>query len=80
MWDSAVSVVVRGVTACFEWMGQLFDAVPGSWGSVFTVIVILMLSRFLLGPILGASFSGSSDKVKVARYRKEAKLRDKARE
>lgn len=64
MWNSAVAVVVDGIEAAFSWMGQIFEAVPGSWSTVFTVIVILILSRFLLGPLLGASFSLGSDKIK----------------
>jgi len=64
MWDSAVAFVVNGIGAAFSWMGQIFDAVPGSWNTVFTIIVILILSRFLLGPLLGASFSLGSDKIK----------------
>lgn len=80
MWNSVVDLIVTSVGACFDWFGSVFSAIPGAWNTVFTIIVIFILSRFLLGPVLGAAFTGRSDQAKIARYKKEKRLRDKARE
>lgn len=80
MWDSVVNIVVSGVLAGFDWFSQLMDAVPGAWGTVFTIFVILAVSRFLLGPILGVAFSGSSDRAKIKAMKHKNALRNKAKE
>lgn len=80
MWNSVVQIIVSSVTSCFSWFDRLISAIPGSWNTIFTIIVILILARFLLGPVLGVAFSGGSDKAKVSAMRKENKLRAKARE
>lgn len=79
MWNSVVNIVVTSVGAAFNWYGQIMDAVPGAWDTIFTIIVILILSRFLLGPILGAAFSGSSDQAQIRRMKHQNKLRSAAK-
>ncbi len=43
----------------------------GTWSLVFAGISIVLISRFLLGPILGFTASGASDMVKSRRRSKE---------
>lgn len=64
MWNTVVDIVVTAVLSCFDWLNALFDAIPGAWNTIFTIIVILLLARFMLGPILGAMFSVGSDKAR----------------
>ena len=80
MFADALGIVITGVTACFGWFDQLISYFSGAWSTLFTLFVIFVIVRFLLGPALGVTFSGSSDKAKVARYRKEQQLRNKAKE
>lgn len=79
MWNSVVNIVVTSVTAAFNWFGQIMDAIPGAWDTIFTIIVILILSRFLLGPILGAAFSGSSDQAQIRKMKHQNKLKEAAK-
>lgn len=80
MWNSAVNLIVEAVVSCFNWLEEFLSAIPGSWDTLFTIIVLFILSRFLLGPLLGAAFCSGSDQAKIARYRKENRLRNKAKE
>lgn len=80
MWNSVVNLLVSAITSCFSWFDSLMQAIPGAWNTVFTLIVIFILSRFLLGPILGVAFSGSSDKARIKQMRHENHLREKAKE
>lgn len=43
----------------------------GTWPLVFAGISMLLISRFILGPILGFTVSGASDMVKFHRRSKE---------
>lgn len=43
----------------------------GTWPLVFAAISIVLISRFLLGPVLGFTASGASDMVKSRRRSKE---------
>lgn len=63
MWDSVVSIIVTAVSVVFTWFDELMVSIPGSWTSIFTIIVIMILSRFLLGPLIGVTFAGGSDRV-----------------
>lgn len=38
----------------------------GTWGLVFSGISMLMITRYLLSPLIGYGHSGASDKVKKA--------------
>ena len=70
MWSTILDFFSSAINAAFSWFGQIMDAVPGAWSTVFNLIVIMILSRFLLGPLLGALFnpsSGSSDTSKRKR-------------
>ena len=78
MWNSAVKIVTDAVTACFGWFGDLLDAIPGSWDSIFTLIVIILISRSLLAPVLGFSFGVGSDTVKA--HKSKAEFRRRSRE
>lgn len=64
MWETVIDMLVTAVTAAFNWMSAFFNAAPGSWDALFTLFVIVILSRFLLGPLLGVAFGGRSDKAK----------------
>lgn len=63
MWNAIVNMILTACNAVWSWTEQLFDAIPGSWSTVFTVILICIISRFLLGPLLGTAFVGGSDKA-----------------
>lgn len=63
MWQFVLNLITSSVTAAFSWFGSILDAAPGAWDSIFTVFVILAISRFLLGPVLGVAFSVGSDKA-----------------
>ena len=67
MWNWAVNLIATGVTSAFGWLGSIFDAAPGAWSSLLTIFVILAVSRYLLGPILGMAFSGASDRARKSR-------------
>lgn len=43
----------------------------GTWPLVFAGISIVLITRFLLGPILGITMSGASDMVRKARRSKD---------
>lgn len=65
MWTSVVQIIVDSVSQAFDWFNSLILSIPGAWDTVFTIIVILLLSRFLLGPLLGAAFRvGQSDSAR----------------
>lgn len=61
MWNQIVNIVTSGVTACFTWFADLMNALPGAWDTIFTIVVIILISKFLLGPLLGTDFSAGSD-------------------
>lgn len=60
MIDQIVDFLTSAVSAGVNLSGQLFNA-TGTWPLVFAGFSIIMISRFILGPILGFTFSGSSD-------------------
>ena len=63
MWNFAVDIVVSAVSSVFSWFGQIMDAIPGAWDTIFTIIVILIISRFLLSPVLDFALHGGSDEA-----------------
>ena len=63
MWNSIQEIVIAGVIACFSWLDMLFSSIPGSWSTIFTLITICVISRFLLTPLLGFKFNSGSDKA-----------------
>lgn len=63
MWDFVLDLIYSSVVSAFNWFSSVLNAAPGAWDTIFTIFVILALSRFLLGPLLGVSFSGQSDKA-----------------
>lgn len=58
MWYDVLDMIATAVTSAFGWFGDILEATPGAWDTIFTLFVILVLSRYLLGPILGAMFRG----------------------
>lgn len=64
MWNSVVNIIVQAVSSCFSWFDQLMKAIPGAWNTVFSIVVILVISRFLLSPVLGSLFSRGSDRAR----------------
>ena len=79
MFAAATDVVITGIKACFGWFSQIMDAMPGAWSTIFTLFTIFVICRFLLGPVLGAAFSGSSDRAKIKAMKHQNKLKDAAR-
>ena len=63
MWSFVVDSLVSLFGSIFSWVTSIFNAIPGSWDTLFTLFVIFMIARFLLGPVLGFAFSAGSDKA-----------------
>lgn len=63
MIDQIVDFLTSAVTAGVNLSGQLFNA-TGTWSLVFAGFSIILISRFILGPILGFTVSGASDVVR----------------
>lgn len=80
MWNTILDFIYNAVVSAFGWFQQILDAAPGAWNSIFTLFVILALSRFLLGPLLGVSFSGQSDQAKIKSMAKKQRLSNSAKE
>lgn len=71
MWNTIVNIFV-GVTAqCFSWFDMFMREFDGAWGTIFTLITILVICRFLLSSIIGFTFSAGSDKVASSIRKKE---------
>lgn len=70
MIDQIVSLLRRINEAVISYVGTIFNA-TGTWPLVFAAFSIIMISRFILGPILGFTASGASDVVKSRRRSKE---------
>lgn len=62
MLNQCISVVMQGINLCFSVMQRIFDAIPGSWLFVLTFIIIIMIQKFLLGPL---GFGTASDTVRT---------------
>lgn len=78
MFVDALDIVITGVTACFGWFDQLISHFSGAWSTLFTLFVIFVIVRFLLGPALGVSFGVGSDHVK--RFKAGQEFRRSTRE
>lgn len=63
MWNSVLNVLIAAITSCFSWLDRLFNSIPGAWDTIFTLITIIVISRFLLKPVIGFVFSVGSDKA-----------------
>lgn len=73
MWNQVIDILFQGINAAFGWLGDIFASIPGSWDTIFTIIVIMILSRSILGPILGAAFNLGSDRVRRSSSRQNSK-------
>lgn len=65
MWNSVFSGVSSAVVSAWQWFDTLFDSIAGSWPFVEVTIVIFLISRFVLGPLIGFNGAGKSDSVKA---------------
>ena len=63
MWNTIVEYLIFLFSSVLSWLTSIFNAIPGSWDTLFTIFVIFMIARYLLGPILGVAFSAGSDKA-----------------
>lgn len=64
MWENVLNILIAAITSCFNWFDRIMSAIPGAWDTIFTLITIIVISRFLLGPLIGFVFSPGSDKVR----------------
>lgn len=64
MWSEISNIFIEVVEFHFSILNRLFNAIPGSYASVFTFISIALLCRFVLGPLFGAVFSLGSDRAR----------------
>lgn len=63
MFSTAVDICVTGINACFSWFAQIMDVMPGAWSTIFTLFTIIVICRFLLGPLVGVTFDAGSDRA-----------------
>lgn len=56
MWSEILLMFSNIINFVFNTFTTLFNAIPGAWDTVFTLIVITMVFRFILAPL----FSGGS--------------------
>lgn len=63
MWDFVIGLLVDSVMAAYSWFTDILNSAPGAWDSIFTMFVILVVCRFLLGPLTGSNIVGGSDSV-----------------
>lgn len=63
MWQNVLNILITAINACFGWFDRLLKSMPGSWDTIFTLITIIVISRFLLKPLVGWTFSVGSDKA-----------------
>lgn len=71
MWNTVLNFLIAGINACFGWFDRMMQGLPGSWDTIFTIITILLISRFILKPIVGWTFTSGSDKVAKKFSKKE---------
>lgn len=67
MWNSVLNVLIMAISSCFSWLDRLFSSISGAWDTVFTLITIIVISRFLLKPVIGFVFNAGSDKASKSR-------------
>lgn len=60
MIQQIISFLSRATSNAANMAAYMFDQ-TGTWGIVFAGISIVLISRFILGPILGFSYVGVSD-------------------
>lgn len=63
MWENILNILIAAINACFGWFDRLMQSIPGAWDTIFTLITIIVISRFLLAPLVGWTFTVGSDKV-----------------
>lgn len=64
MVAQVMNICMQGVSACFGWMGILFESL-GAWSFILGAITLYTIFRLLLAPVIGAAISsGASDTVK----------------
>lgn len=78
MWTTIIDYLTTAINAVLSWTTTLFNSVPGAWDSIFTLFVIVIICRFLLGPVLGFSIGVGSDTVQG--HKNKAEFRKRTRE
>ena len=61
MVSQIITSLGTAVAACFEWLSTFFNSV-GALSLFITVVIILLVYRFLLRPIMGVSAGSDSAK------------------
>lgn len=68
MMNDAINICLSGINACFNWMAQIFNSIPGSFQFILAMIGVYTVFRLLLVRIIGARLgAGASDIVKAIR-------------
>lgn len=70
MINDIINLLRSATTSAMSMANFLFDRTR-TWSLVFAAISIVLISRFLLGPLLGFTASGASDMVKSRKKSKE---------
>lgn len=78
MWNSVLDILIIAISSCFSWLDRMFNAIPGAWDTIFTLITIIVISRFLLQPLIGFVFNRGSDKASKGNRGKSSKEEDAA--
>lgn len=78
MWENILNILIAAINACFGWFDRLMQAIPGAWDTIFTLITIIVISRFLLAPLVGWTFTVGSDTVQG--YKNKAEFNRRTRE
>ena len=72
MINSIVNFMSNVTTSAVNFAMNLFDQ-TGTWSLVFAGISVILICRFLLGPILGFTVTGASDMVSSKISQKSSK-------
>ena len=75
MIQDIVSLLSYAVSNAIGMAGFLFDK-TGTWSLVFAGISVVLISRFILGPILGFTATGASDMARSVRSKSKNKAGD----
>lgn len=75
MIDQIVGFISQAAAAAVNLAINMFDSM-GMWGIVFAGISVILICKFLLGPLLGFTASGASDMARSVRSKSKNKAGD----
>ena len=57
MFDQVISFLMSGIIALFNWFTLILNAIPGSMKYILTFFTLFLITRFILGPVIGSFLS-----------------------